>query len=140
MNREMTFTGEHIMHIIFFPISLTIFGLIWLSFFVQFQFFGKLILVIIALFVFRFLLMKSVLRVTFKENELYILQIHRTVKLKYTEIKKIQEHREFFFYNQILVYPKNKHKIRYYFYCPEHQKKELDDFLREKSLFILAQR
>lgn len=71
MKKEMTFIGEHILQLIFFPISLTIFGLIWLSFFLQFQILGKLFLLIIAFFVFRFLFRKFVWRVVFKENEIH---------------------------------------------------------------------
>jgi hypothetical protein len=105
----------------------------------KFQIFGKFLLILIAFFALRFMFKKFVLRVVFKENEVHVHQLHRNVKLKYTEIGKIQEHREYFLYNLILLYPKNNQKVRYYFNCPANQRKELEEFLKDRRLRILPQ-
>lgn len=136
---NLFFRGAPIILTIFaYVISIIGIGFPIISLIIYFNIYGKLIMILLSILLMVYILRKSIISVTFEEDYVLVVKPLRRKRVNYQEIDNIRENKEGFLSLTLIVFSL-KDDSKFYLFCPQKSRSNLDYFLRSKNLKINKQ-
>lgn len=122
------------------PLVSIIYSLIWLTLFLMFGWFGKVVLILLILLTINLFLNHSIKDIIFyKNNVRVIFYFGKETLINYADILNLHEIQQGAFIFSLIVIKtkaKIKGKQKFPFFCPRNMREELDNFLKDKGYII----